>query len=101
MGHNLAHELANGDLDFLGLTLEAQLEIHLRSNFYPPIPLSMVTPCVEAIQAYWEDDYQKMISLPSPVQWRGQDEAPASAIIDGHKLYEWTVSYDYDAEIEE
>ena len=101
MGSNLSHELASGDLDFLGLSLEAQLEIHLRSNFYPPIPLSMVTPCVEAIQAYWEDDYQKMIELPSPVMWRGQDTAPASAIIDQHRLYDWTVSYDYDAEIEE
>ena len=101
MGSNLSNELANGDLDFLGLNLEGQIEIHLRSNFYPPIPISMAKPCVEAIDAYWEDDYERMISLPTPVLWRGQDTAPASAIIDQHKLYPWTVSYDYDAEIED
>lgn len=101
MGSNFAREMASGDLDFLGLNLEAQISIHLSSNFYPSIPQSMVTPCVEAIEAYWEDDYQKMISLPAPILWRGQDTAPASAIIDQHRLYDWTVSYDYDAEIEE
>lgn len=101
MGSNFAHEMASGELDFLGLSLEAQMEIHLRSNFYPPIPISMAKPCVEAIEAYWEDDYERLIELPSPIQWRGQDTAPASAIIDQHRLYDWTVSYDFDAEIEE
>lgn len=101
MGRNFAYELASGELDFLDLDLPAQISIHLSSNFYPPVPQSMVSPCVEAIQAYWEDDYQRLIELPLPVQWRGQNEAPASAIIDGHRLYDWTVSYDFDAEIEE
>lgn len=98
MGSNLSRELASGELDFLGLSLNKQMVIHLTGNFYPPIPMSMVEPCVEAIEAYWEDDYDREIELPKPITYKGLTTAPAHAIIDQHKLHDWTVVYDYDAE---
>jgi len=70
MGSNLAYELSEGLLD---LDLNTQLEIHLTSNHYPPVPVSMVEPCIEAIDAYYDEDYDRLITLPAPISWRGQD----------------------------
>lgn len=81
------------------LTMEDALAWHLRSNHYPPVPLSMIQPCMDAIQAGLEEDWQRLIKLPfdgldnngKPFQilWRGQDHAPAYAIIEGHHLDAW------------
>ena len=98
MGANFANEMASGELDFLGLSLNQQILIHLTSNFYPRIPAKMVDPCVEAIEAYWEDDYEREIILPRPITYKGLTNAPAYAIIEQHKLHDWTTVYDYDAE---
>lgn len=72
---------------------------HLQSNHYPPVPSSMIDPCLDAIHACNDGDYEQMISLPfdgvdrngEPFQitWRGQTEAPAWAIIEGHHLHPW------------
>ena len=86
MGSNLATELADGILD---LDLNTQLRIHLQSNHYPPIPVEMVQPCIDAIDAYYDGDYHRLISLPAPITWRGKDTAPAMAIITGHHLEAW------------
>ncbi len=32
------------------LDLETQLAYHLQGNHYPPVPLSMVQPCIDAIE---------------------------------------------------
>ena len=87
MGSNLAYDLANNDL--LDLDLETQIKIHLTSNHYPAVPVSMVEPCIDAIDAYYDEDYQRLITLPAPITWRGQDSAPASAIIEAHHLDAW------------
>jgi hypothetical protein len=80
------------------MTIEDGLAWHLRSNHYPPVPLVMIQPCVEAIDAALEGDWDKEIDLPfdgerngKPFQitWRGQDTAPAWAIIEGHHLQSW------------
>jgi hypothetical protein len=91
MGSNFATELASGVVP--SLTLEAQIEIHLTSNHYPPVPLSMVKPCIEAIDAYWEGDGSSQIDLNGNI-WRGQSTAPAWAIIEGHHLDAWVSDYD-------
>jgi hypothetical protein len=49
----------------------------------------MVQPCIDAIDAYYEEDYNKLIKLPEPITWRGKDSAPAYAIIEGHHLDAW------------
>jgi len=85
MGSTFAKDLAS----MQGLSMQQQVEIHLVGNFYPPIPTSMVEPCVHAIDAYWEDDLSRLIILPNGVFWRGQTTAPAEAIINQHRLYPW------------
>jgi hypothetical protein len=91
------------------MTIEDGLAWHLRSNHYPPVPLAMIQPCIEAIDAALEDDWDREIQLPfdgldrngEPFQitWRGRDTAPAYAIIDGHHLHAW-VQLDEESEDE-
>jgi hypothetical protein len=61
MGSNFATELATGVLG--PISLEAQIQMHLTANIYPPVPLTMVKPCLEAIDAYWEEDLNRQIDL--------------------------------------
>lgn len=71
------------------LSLEDGLAWHLRSNHYPPIPLEMIPVCIEAIDAYNDEDYEQQIDLPDGATWRGNVFAPAWAIVEGHRLYAW------------
>ena len=92
MGSNFATELADEEL--LGLDLETSIAIHLQANHYPPVPTSMVEPCIAAIDAYYDEDYQRLIELPEPITWRDQKSAPASAIGEAHHLDAWLPQYD-------
>ena len=85
MGRGFATDIAT----MHGLSMRGSIEIHLTSNFYPPIPISMAQPCIEAIDAYWEDDTNKYISMPDGVFYKGMSHAPAHAIIKQHRLYPW------------
>jgi hypothetical protein len=87
VGSNFATDLADNDL--LGLDLENSIAIHLQANHYPPVPRSMVQPCIDAIDAYHEEDYNKLINLPDGITWRDKTSAPASAIVDAHHLHAW------------
>ncbi len=90
----MATELADGTL---GLDMESAIGMHLRGNHYPPVPLSMVPVCIEAIDAYWEDDLNRAIELPEGISWRGETHAPAYAIIESHHLDAWcTEDEDYE-----
>jgi hypothetical protein len=75
------------------LDLETQILYHLRGNHYPPVPAEMVTPCIEAIDAYYEDDHNRMIQMPMvgdfQITYKGSTEAPAWAIIEQHHLDFW------------
>ena len=86
MGSNLAIELADGLLD---LDLETQIGIHLQGNHYPPVPKSLIQPCIDAIDAYYDEDYNRLIVLPTPITWRNKNTAPASAIVEAHHLEAW------------
>ena len=81
MGHKTSVEISQSDL-----TLEQKLDWHLQGNFYPPIPLSMVLPCIEAIelanQGYWSAE----IKMPEGVYYKGKDTAPVSSMIEQHRL---------------
>jgi hypothetical protein len=81
MGSVTAIGLADSVLD-----LETQLAYHLQGNHYPPVPLSMVQPCIEAIDAYYDEDYERFIAMPEGVFYKGMSHAPASAIVDQHHL---------------
>ncbi len=76
------------------LDLETQILYHLKSNHYPPVPAEMVQPCVEAIDAYYDDDFNRMIDMPMvgdfQILYKGNTQAPAYAIIEQHHL-EWFI----------
>jgi hypothetical protein len=55
----------------------------------------MVEPCIEAIDAFYDEDYNREIALPQGVLWRGQVTAPASAIVEQHHLEAWLPEEDY------
>jgi len=84
MGSNLAHDLVENVID-----IRQSIAIQLRSNHYPPVPLTMVEPFIEAIYACSDEDYDKKITLPEGVLWRGKETAPAWAIVEGHHLEPW------------
>lgn len=69
--------------------IHTALSWHLQSNHYPPVPKSMVQPCKEAIDAYWDGDTDIEIELPEGITWRDKTTAPAWAIIEGHHLEPW------------
>jgi hypothetical protein len=89
MGYNTALDLAQ-EFD-----LERSIGYHLQGNHYPPVPLSMVQPCIDAIDAYYDEDYRREIDLPQGVLWRGQVTAPADAIIEQHHLNAWLPEEEY------
>lgn len=73
------------------LDLETQILYHLKGNHYPPVPAEMVAPCIEAIDAYYDEDFGRMIEMPMigdfQVLYKGMTHAPASAIVDQHHLH--------------
>ncbi len=81
MGSVTAIGLADSVLD-----LETQLAYHLQGNHYPPVPLSMVQPCIDAINAAYDEDYDREIAMPQGVSYKGSNVAPAWAIIEQHHL---------------
>ena len=70
------------------LDIETAIAWHLQSNHYPAVPLFMVEPCIEAIQAGLEEDWHRLIHL-NGASYRGQEHAPAHAIIEQHHLDAW------------
>ena len=84
MGSQLAQEISEFDMP-----LRNQIEIHLVSNFYPPIPRFMAQTCVDALNAYWEEDTDRMIDMPKGVSYKGSTSAPAWAIVEQHRLWPW------------
>jgi len=89
MGSNFATELADNEL--FDLDLETQLKIHLQANHYPPVPSSMVKPCIEAIDAFYDEDYDREIPMPVGMTYKLKKTAPAWAIIEQHHLDAWLV----------
>lgn len=71
------------------LTIEQQLAWHFSSNCYPPVPQQMIPTAVEAIDAYWEGDLEKMIPLPEGVSFRGSSEVSARNVIESYRLDAW------------
>ena len=85
MGSNFANDLANME----ALTLDQAVAVHLQSNHYPPVPLIMVEPCVQAIFAVNDWRADESIDLPKGVLYKGETSAPAWAIVEQHHLDAW------------
>ena len=77
------------DLAFLGNEsgdMRTALSWHLTSNHFPPVPTTMIEPCLEAIDNANNDEWDKMVRLPDGVGYRGMTSAPTHAIIEQHHL---------------
>jgi hypothetical protein len=81
MGSVTAIGLADSVLD-----LETQIAYHLQGNHYPPVPLSMVQPCIDAIDAMYAEESDTPIALPEGITYKGRTTAPAWAIVEQHHL---------------
>ena len=93
MGSNFAHDLALLD----DMTIERQVGIHLSANHYPPVPRSMVQPCVEAIDAVNDAGLWNLeIPMPEGITYKGLTTAPAWAIIEQHHLNAWLIEREDD-----
>jgi|TARA_B110000908_G_scaffold161229_1_gene205305 hypothetical protein len=76
--------------------MEQAIAWHLRSNHYPPIPASMAKPCLDAIDAYWEDDIDREIQMPDGISYRGESTVAAREIIISCNLDAWLDSGEED-----
>ena len=85
MGNNFAQDLAEN----IDISLEQAIGYHLQGNHYPPVPLSMVAPCIEALDAAREMDAMRQIEMPEGVFYKGMSHAPAWAIFEQHHLDAW------------
>ena len=80
MGHLQAQEMKDR------LSLDQALSWHLQSNHYPPVPLSMLPVCKEAIEHANTGDWDTLLQLPKGVSFRGSEKAPVSEIVRAHHL---------------
>jgi hypothetical protein len=76
--------------------MEQAIAWHLSSNHYPPIPASMAKPCLDAIDAYWEDDIDREIQMPDGISYRGETTVAAREIIISCNLDAWLDSGEED-----
>jgi hypothetical protein len=86
LGHQTAVAISES-----GLTLEQQLDWHLRGNHYPPIPAEMIEPCVRAIELANAGDWDAEVSLPKVGNFQitykgGNTSAPVWAMVEQHHL---------------
>ena len=80
MGYTTTLDLAES------VSLDQGLAHHLTGNHYPPVPLSMVDPCKQAIDAFLDEDWEREIELPDPIKYKDRSFAPARAIVEAHHL---------------
>jgi hypothetical protein len=90
MGYTTASALTE-----LDMPLKKQIELHLTTNFYPPIPAFMAQTCVDALNAYLERDTNRMVDMPKGVSYKGSTSAPAWAIVEQHRLNAWLDANEY------
>jgi hypothetical protein len=90
MGNNTAIDLATN----LDISLEQAIGYHLQGNHYPPVPLTMVQPCIDAIDAIHAGDGNTEIELPEGVLYKNKTTAPAHAIAEQHHLDAWLPEWD-------
>jgi hypothetical protein len=82
--------------EFAELTdIDTALHWHARSNHFPPLPITLI-PIWKEVIAWVNDgnDVQQRFALPEGISWKGDNSAPAWAIVEGHHLESWIASDD-------
>ena len=64
----------------------AAVMTHLLYNHYPPVPSSMVGPCVRAIEYANKGEWDKKVRMPEGITYKGKKLAPIDAVIESHHL---------------
>lgn len=95
---------ANGLRGFIGqqVDLDMTLHWHLQGNHYPPLPLDLIEPCKQAIEAGYDDDWDRRIDLPNGLLFRGKPRATAQDLIEScHLETFFEVDDDEDEEVDD
>ena len=80
MGYNSAFDMA------VHADIRRTVSWHLTANCYPPVPALMVDVCVDAIAAVLAGDSDEQVRLPEGILYKGQDSAPAWAVMENFRL---------------
>lgn len=73
------------------ISLEMQLEWHLRANHYPPVSTDMIPVCITAIDEANMGEWHTELELPFGVKYKNAHTAPVWAIIEQHHLEPWVI----------
>jgi hypothetical protein len=100
MGSNFVAEIQDTDL-FPNFDLRDAIGMHLRGNCYPPIPIEMADVCVEAVYAYEDGDYYRMLTLPKigDFQVRNRDgsiEVTAMQVVENTRIEGFIQDMEYE-----
>jgi len=68
------------------IKMEQALVWHLQCNHYPPVPVSMVAPCIRAIEKANRGEWNAQVRMPKGITYRGKSLAPVSTVIEQHHL---------------
>lgn len=74
--------------------LRTALSWHLQHNHYPPVPLTMLDCCEQAIEFAEMDEWNVNVELPPGVSYKGADVAPVWAIVEQHHLGDFLTGED-------
>lgn len=86
MGSNFARDLASGEFT---ISLEDAIAVHLTSNHYPPVPISLVPACIEAIDAMNASEPDTWIALPDGIGFHGYSSVEAFELVQALHLEAW------------
>jgi len=64
------------------LNLEMGLMYHLQGNHYPPLPVSLIPACKEAIRLANNGEKDALVALPDGMTYKNETKAPVREIID-------------------
>lgn len=81
MGATTARDFKE-QVDMGAVKMEHALEYHLLYNCVPSLPLTFIPLCVEAIKNANAGEWDKEVSLPAPLLYKGDTLAPTSEIIE-------------------
>lgn len=91
MGARLALDLASGEFN---ISREDAIAVHLTSNLYPPMPISLVQACIEAIDAVNASEPDTWVRLPDGIGFRGYASVEAFELIQALRLEAWVENDD-------
>lgn len=81
----MGYASALGMAEVAGVT-EQTIGWHLSANHFPPVPSSMIGPCMRAIELANDGEWDHQVQLPEGIEYRGTETAPVHAIVEQHHL---------------